>query len=401
MGSTSAVATAAPAAMRCEIDVTVTHEIEDVEAVWRTLSTQSIESPGQSYDFIRLWVRNRRLAPESQRYVVGKVDGQPVALLPLHRKRVQGVAVFTWFPGANVGCYAPVADYERLASLGAPGRAALWKAMTAALKGADLLYLRSIPVEAGGHTGLFDELGSTLAVETLYRAQFSSWEECDREQRSKSRRKHDRQQGDRLAVLGEVAFEEVAGEVARREAIDVMFRQRSARFHAQGIRDIFVYDKLIGFYQDAALPGSGIDVRVHALRLNGDIVAVRYNVVHGDRMFCLISSMSDDPHIQSGSPGKQCLLRVMQSVFDNGFAVFDMGSGFTDEKRHWCNVQMPLRQHYIGLNSRGAAIAHVHRGLQKARARAKANPTIKTALRTLRQLVDKLRGRQSAGSDQL
>ena len=56
------------------------------------------------------------------------------------------------------------------------------------------------------------------------------------------------------------------------------------------------------------------------LRLNGEIVAVRYNIVHGDRMFCLISSMSDDPAIQNGSPGKQCLLRVMQTVFDAGLS---------------------------------------------------------------------------------
>ncbi len=119
------------------------------------------------------------------------------------------------------------------------------------------------------------------------------------------------------------------------------------------------------------------------LKLNGDIVAVRYNVVLGDRMFCLISSMSDDPVIQGGS-GKQCLLRVMQTCSTDGFSVFDMGSGFTDEKRHWCiNEQLPLRQHYIGLSLRGAAIIEAHRTFQRLRAWAKANPSLKSALRTL------------------
>ena len=383
---------AAPMAARSEIAVEVADRIEAVEAVWRELTAGSIESPGQSYDFIRLWVADRNVPPSEQRYVVGRVDGVAVALLPLHRKRVHGLPVFTWFPGANAGCYAPIADYDRLAALGAEGRCRLWTAMTRALSGADVVYLRSIPVEVGGHAGLFDELGATLAVETLYRSQYASWEECDRLQRSKSRRKHDRQQGDRLAAMGEVGFEEVRNGAEAAEAIETMFTQRSARFKAMGIRDTFVCDRLIGFYHALAKAGSGVDVRLHVLRLDGAIVAVRYNIVHNDRMFCLISSMSDDPEIQNGSPGKQCLLRVMQTVFDEGIGTFDMGSGFTDEKRHWCNVQMPLRQHYIGLTPQGALIIKAHRMFQKARAAIKANPHLKAALRNMRQLFDRVTG---------
>lgn len=378
-----------PAALRGEISVRLSHRIEEVEAVWRSLS-DTIESPGQSYDFIRLWVQDRGLSRDEQHYVIGEVDGVPVALWPLHRKRVRGAPVFTWFPGANVGCYAPVADYARLAALGILGRAALWRAMASQLKGADVLFMRSVPAEVKGYHGLFDELGSTLPTEILYRAEFSSWEQCDSVQRSRSRRKHDRQQGDRLAALGDIGFEEVTDPALAQGAIDVMFQQRSARFRAQGIHDIFVADGLIAFYQAAKQPGSGLDVRLHVLRLNGEIVAVRYNIVHADRMFCLISSMSDDPAIQTGSPGKQCLLRVMQTVFDEGFSVFDMGSGYTDEKRHWCNVQIPIRHHYVGLNRRGLLVVGAHRGFQRLRARAKANPTLKAAARNLQQLSERL-----------
>ena len=388
-GSRSAMA---PAAVRGQISVDVADRIEDVEKVWRDLTSASIESPGQSYDFIRLWVADRQVKQADQRYVVGRIDGHPVALLPLHRKRVHGLPVFTWFPGANAGCYAPIADYDRLVAMSAEGRRQLWSAMTGKLSGADVVYLRSIPVEVDGHAGLFDELGSTLAVETLYRSQYSSWEECDRLQRSKSRRKHDRQQGDRLAAMGEVGFEEIRNGDDAVAAIDTMFTQRSARFRAMGIRDTFVHDRLIAFYHSMARAGSGVDVRLHVLRLNGDIVAVRYNIVHGDRMFCLISSMSDDPAIQGGSPGKQCLLRVMQTVFDQGIRVFDMGSGFTDEKRHWCNVQAPLRQHYIGLTPQGALIVQAHRRFQVARAAIKANPQLKSAIRSVRQLFDRVTG---------
>ena len=375
-----------------KIDVLVTSQIEDVEAAWRQMTARSIESPGQSYDFIRLWVADRKIAPADQRYVLGRIDGQPVALLPLHRKRVYGLPIFTWFPGANAGCYAPVADNDRLAALAPELRASLWAKMTGQLSGGDVVYLRSIPGDVAGHTGLFDELGTTLAVETLYRSEYSSWEDCDKLQRSKSRRKHDRQQGERLAAMGEVTFCDLRNGDETDSAIETMFRQRSARFKAMGIRDTFVHDRLIGFYHDAARLGSGVDVRLHVLRLNGDIVAVRYNIVHMDRMFCLISSMSDDPAIQGGSPGKQCLLRVMQSVFDEGIRTFDMGSGFTDEKRHWCNVQAPLRQHYIGLTFKGALIVQAHRWFQKTRAAIKANPQLKSWIRNVRHTFDRVTG---------
>ncbi|CAN7530515.1 GNAT family N-acetyltransferase [Devosia sp. LjRoot3] len=371
-----------------------THDIGEVEAVWRSLTADGVESPGQSFDFIRLWIADRGIAPKDQCFVVGEVDGEPVALLPLHRRRQMGITVYTWFPRSQVGCYAPISDYHKLALLGPEGRAQLWQTIIGQLNDADAVYLRAIPGEITGFGGLFDELGSPLEVDTLYRSEFSSWEDCDKLQRSRSRRKHDRQQGDRLAALGEIGFDLVTDPVAGKAAIDVMFRQRSARFHAQGIRDTFVCDNLIDFYHKAMQPGSGLDIRLHILRLNGEIVAVRYNVVHGNRMFCLISSMSDDPAIQAGSPGKQCLLRVMQTVFDSGFAMFDMGSGFTDEKRHWCNVQTPLRQHYIGLTVKGRLSVGFHQQFQKLRAQAKASPRVKSALRHFRQFTDKLFGRQ-------
>ncbi|WP_323016109.1 GNAT family N-acetyltransferase, partial [Devosia sp.] len=291
-------------------EITVTHCIEEVEAEWRQLSRSGVESPGQSYDFIRLWVADRSIAPEDQLYVLGRVAGEPVALLPLHRRRVWGCSVFTWFAGAHANCHAPIADPARLAALGSEGRAALWHDMLEPLKtGADAVYLRSIPAEIDGYGDLFDELGEHLAIETLYRSRYDSWDDCDGLQRSRSRRKHDRQQGERLAALGAVRFEQLRVGDDLETVIDTMFRQRSARFRAMGIRDLFVLDGLTGFYRAAASPGSGLDVRLHVLRLDEKIVAVRYNVVLGRRMFCLISSMSDDLAIQSGSPGKQCLLR--------------------------------------------------------------------------------------------
>lgn len=376
--------------------ITVTQHIGHVETAWRKLCAGRLASPGLSYDFIRLWVTYCGIPAHQQRFVLAERNGEPIALLPLHLKKLWDVRVLTWFPGAHVGCYTPIAELTKLSALGKQGRAQLWRSMLDRCKGADLVFLRSIPAQVEGQEDLFAELGQSIITDTLYRAEFSSWEICDREQRSRTRRKHDRQQSDRLSALGAVNFEEVLDPTAKQAAIEIMFRQRSERFRAQGIRDCFVVDGLTGFYHDVAKPGSGVDVRLHVLKLDGEIVAVRYNVVEGDRMFCLISSMTEDPALQSGSPGKQCLLRVMQTVFDQGIRGFDMGAGFSDEKRHWCNVQIPLRHHYIPLTPYGFVAAAGHGGLQRIRAWAKNNPRIKSAVRTWNQL----RGGTTPHSDQ-
>ncbi|MDB5506519.1 MAG: family N-acetyltransferase [Devosia sp.] len=373
-------------AFEARLSISLSNDIGEVEAAWRTLQSAGVESPGQSFDFIRLWIAAKKIQPKNRMFVVGRLDGEPIALLPLHRKNVRGIRLYTWFPGAHAGCYAPLIDIARFAALDSAQRCDLWTAMISRLGGADMLYVRSIPEIVDGRGDLFAEFGASLPVETLYRAEFASWDECNAVQRTKSRRKHDRQQGEKLEAMGQVSFAEVRNGCDAVTVLDTMFRQRAIRFLAMGVDDPFVAPGVRDFYNSTVTENSGVAVRLHVLRLDGEIVAVRYNIVEGRRMFCLISSMSVDPDIQQGSPGKQCLLKVMETLFDGELKSFDMGAGYTDEKRHWCNVQVPLRQHYIPLNTKGRIASSTHRAYQRTRAKLKANKSIKTALMNARSV---------------
>jgi len=374
------------------VAVRIEHDIEAAAPLWHRVEAGDIESPGQSLSFTRTWVAAQNIAREDQFYVVAELEGEPVALLPLWRRKARGVTLLTWFPGPHVGCNAPLVDIARLARLGSVERAALWSAMLETLSGADLIYLKSVPQLVVDGVDLFAELGRSIAAETLYRAQFSSWDEADKTQRSKSRRKHDRQQGDRLDALGAVSFDELRNGPEARAVLDLMFRQRAARFVEMGVPDPFAAPDIRAFYDATVAEGSGVDVRLHLLRLDGKIVAVRYNIAHGTRLFCLISSMSDDATIQTGSPGKQCLLRVMQTVFDAGYRTFDMGAGFTDEKRHWCNTQIPVRHHYVPLTALGSIAGEGHRTWQHLRQRIKQNERLKGWAKAVRMRLTRQPG---------
>ncbi|MEO8756367.1 MAG: GNAT family N-acetyltransferase [Devosia sp.] len=377
-------------------DITVSHRLADVEAIWRGLSAGAIESPAQSIDFIRLWIAALGVPEANQFFVVAHDDGVPVALMPLQRRWDKGARVLSWFPGSHVGCDAPIIDTARVAAMTPLKRRRLWIQMLRGVSGADVVYLKSVPQLIIDGVDLFNELGQWIDAETLYRAAFQNFEEADKTQRNKSRRKHDRQQGDKLEAMGAVSFEEIENGAPARAVLDIMFRQRAARFREMGVFDPFAVPAIRAFYDSTVGAASGLPVKLHVLKLNGEIVAVRYNVVHADRLFCLISSMSEDPALRPGSPGKQCLLRVMQTVFDAGSRVFDMGEGLTDEKRHWCNQQVTVRHHYVPITRRGALAASAHRRWQVTRAQVKSDPRLLAMAKSVRGVLARLKGRGAA-----
>lgn len=358
------------------LSVVLWRRIEEAEAVWRALAGKTVESPGQDFGFVKLWIKALGIPEEDCCFVAAFDDNAPLAFLPLHRRWQGGVRTLGWFPGSHVGCNAPLVDRQRLAEMAPEARRKLWQRMLRIVSGADLVVLRSVPrLELDG-VDLFAELGEMFEADTLHRASFVSFEEADRTQRNKSRRKHDRQQGDRLAALGPIEFDELDNGPQAEALLGTMFRQRAARFRHMGVADPFAAPKVRSFYDATVRAGSGVHVKLHVLRLKGEVVATRYNVIHGERMFCLISSMSEDERLRPGSPGKQCLLRVMQTVFAEGYRVFDMGEGLTDEKRHWCNVQIPVRNHYLPLTAVGRLSALGQRTGHGLKHRIKSDPRL-------------------------
>ncbi len=164
-----------------------------------------------------------------------------------------------------------------------------------------------------------------------------------------------------------------------------MFEQRAQRFKIMGIKNPFENKKHRQFYHEIAKENGLMKVILHVLRLNDEIIAIRYNIVHQKLMFCLISSMSTDKKVQIAAPGKQNLLRVMQTIFDAGINIYDMGAGLTDEKRHWCNSLTPLRHFYIPLSSFGFTVAHLHRMKKTIRYNVKASKKLSGFLKKLRK----------------
>ncbi len=374
----------------CEMgnSVVSTHEIGDVEEIWRRFERAGIVSPAQSLDFTKAWIARFNVAPQDQLYVTGQARGKTVALLPLKKVRRFGVDVLTWFSGAHVGSNAPLIERELFSQLSVLERINVWRQMQRGLFGADLVYLHSIA--AFDEDDAFAQLGSSLSEDNLYRAEFADWQACAASQHTRSRRKHDRQQGAKLGGMGKVEFFELSGgDEGVSEALEAMFAQKALRFKQWGVENPFSDPQVRGFYQDLMETGKELQGKLHVLKLDGEIIAVRYNLAHQKTMFSLISSMSSREELRPGSPGKQNVLRAMKSIFGAQYTVCDMGAGYSDEKRHWCNRTVALRTHYIPLSSRGEKLVRVHRAKTRVHKAIKDNAGVFSMLKSVRAFVSK------------
>ncbi|WP_196258753.1 GNAT family N-acetyltransferase [Pelagibacterium limicola] len=352
------------------ISVVVTERIEEVEAAWRQLEALGIDCPGQGLDFVRTWLDTFAVRKEDRVFVLAALNDRPVVLLPLYRKRWMGLSVATWLTGDHLGQQAPLVDKGAFAAMSDFDRHQVWNRLARVVLDTDLISLPNVPTDIARPTGLADLFHSMKGADRGYRARFESWEECDGAQRNKHRRKVDRQQAAKLAALGVPHFEVLKPGDPVDDVIETMFAQKAVRFGEMGIADPFAPPHVRAFYRDVFDRAGGV---LHVLRLDGEVIAVRYNLTAGGGLYCLISSMTTCAATQSGSPGKQCLLGVMQSAFDEGYAFVDLGRGENDEKRQWCNERVELGHYCHVLTPLGHIAWIVQRLGEHVRASVKGN----------------------------
>jgi CelD/BcsL family acetyltransferase involved in cellulose biosynthesis len=362
------------------LTISVTAEITEIEGAWRQLEAGGIESPGQAFEFIRTWVDTLVIPPQDRVFISVQAGTRPVLVMGLGQYRRFGARVLGWLPGLHVGCNGPLIDREYFARLDEVARTALWGRVLKALPPSDGLHLLAVPdalgISFGGH-------GLRGARETLYRAEFSSWQDCDTTQRNRKRRKRDRQQGAKLELLGKIEFG-----LARPDeyafVLKTMFAQKAARFADLGIDDPFADEKVRAFYLDIVTRQSELAAEIFVLRVNGEIAAVRYCLGQAGKLFALISSMSEDRTMQTGSPGKQSLYRIVQTVFDGGYRSYDLGVGAADEKRNWCNREIGVAHYFFPRTGLGWALMAAQRALDFAKQKVKTDPRLLALYKRLR-----------------
>jgi CelD/BcsL family acetyltransferase involved in cellulose biosynthesis len=354
---------------------TVTSNINEVEPTWRELERFGIVSPGQSFDFVRNWISALDLPTNEQFYVIAYVNKRPVALLPLHRTTKFFSSVLTFFVGTHVACNGALINPELMAELSQNQRKTFWREMLRALPPADVVYLPSLPTGEGTLFESFEGLGKKPVCDYVYRAAFDSWAEIDAKQRDRKRRKRDKQHRHKLDALGEVTLKRIEEKADARAILDEVFEQKARRFEQLGIDDPFADEQVRDFYRNSFDAKGDAKPVIYALYLNEKMVGARYCVQQGEKLFMLISSMSDDEEIMPGSPGHQCLLETFKVAYDrDGVGFVDIGVGESDEKRRWCNQLVPVCTKFLPRTPMGWSFFVLQTSIEKLKCAVKTSP---------------------------
>lgn len=141
------------------------------------------------------------------------------------------------------------------------------------------------------------------------------------------------QEARRLGRVGAPQFQ-MAGEQDLPELLGELLRLHALRWATRGEAGVLAHDAVQRFHREAA-PGllAGGVLRLHALRVDGRVVAALHVLQAGDRACYYLGGF--DPALARWSVSNLLLLRAMETAAAEGAAVFDFLRGVEPYKYRW------------------------------------------------------------------
>jgi CelD/BcsL family acetyltransferase involved in cellulose biosynthesis len=355
--------------------------MEDARADWCALFAAAPASPYQAFEFCAAWADSIGRAQAVQPLIVVARDsaGAPLALLPLSLRRFGPLALGAFLCGRQSNFNLPL--IRSGAAFGAEQmRAALERVSRAAPGGVDLFYLRNQPRRFDGadnplvlpsaqHSASF-AYGVTLPADVAaLDARFS-----------KGARKKLRKKENRLGSFGALRFEHRAEGSRALEIAQALLAQKaqrftSLRFDAAAMRDFL--EKL------CAAPNSGFEL--HALSLDGRVIAAYAGLVHDGRFSAMINSFVQDEEIAKSSPGDLLLHALLRHLVERGVIRFDLGAGEARYKNAVCDETIELYDVVAPTTTLGRLVAPAVSAVLHAKRRIKQTPWMSDLVTRLRR----------------
>ena len=349
-----------PAMDRQVARVEIFNTMAAAEPHWRALEhADSLATPYQRYDFLKLW----------QRHVGSETGITPFVVVGFNAGREP---LFLWpFGSRHIGS---MVSLEFLGGKHANFNMALWRRDVAAtieanelrkvlrqLAGrADLIKLTSQPLTWGGATNPFALLPNQRAANYGFSgALVPDFDALLRARTNAEARKKMRKKERTLASFGELRFERAIAADDVRRVLDAFFKQKSARMRSIGEPDAFAVPGVRRFIEAAATEsadGSEPLIELYALSVDDIIVATMGGIVGGGR-FCAMFNSIIQGRFAVESPGEQLILKLVRNCCDRGLDTFDLGIGEARYKNLLCSDAEPLFDSYLPLSPAGRLFA--------------------------------------------
>jgi CelD/BcsL family acetyltransferase involved in cellulose biosynthesis len=147
----------------------------------------------------------------------------------------------------------------------------------------------------------------------------------------------------RLERSGEVCFERVCTEAARREAFGHLLRLHESRWRPRGGSDAIPTAAEAGFHDEATrLFLEAGWLRLFLLRVRGVPAAAVYGFRYRDKVYFYQAGF--DPRFAAEGAGTVALALAIRSAIEEGAAEFDLLHGTETYKFHWARVTRGLER---------------------------------------------------------
>jgi CelD/BcsL family acetyltransferase involved in cellulose biosynthesis len=373
--------------------IDIVDAMEAIEHEWRALERDDLNSLHQGYDWCASWVKahGNPLA-----LVRGRSGDETGFILPVEIVRSRGARIAK-FIGAdhsniNTGLFSP--EFAEASRDMDPHRFS--DLLRAALGGrADLLLLQNIPLDWRGRDNPLAVLPMVQNQNHAYQLPLLDTLEATLKQvNAKHRRKKFRVQLKRLESLG--GFDYVAGGAPEEQhrLLDHFFKQKTERFKAMGLPDVFA-DPATRAFLHGAIDSRGADPRafgleMHAIRLrgesDGDIAAVSGISRKGDHVICQFSAI-DERVAPDVSPGEFLFWQMIAGLHGKGVSLFDFGLGDQGYKRSWAPVETEHYDVVLPITARGGVSGFAHRAITHCKAYVKSRRGLYRFAQRVRRLT--------------
>lgn len=374
--------------------VAIFDDISKAEAPWRALEqADSLTTPYQGYDFLRLWQVHAGAAAGVTPFIVVAYNaaGTPLFLWPLGCRRLGGLRAVEFLGGKHANFNMALWRRDAAARIGADAL----RAVLPHLAGhADLLMLTNQPLTWAGTTNPFALLPQQRSANFGFSGTLiPDFEALLRARTNSGTRKKMRKKERTLAGYGAVRFERASGVTEIRRVLDSFFKQKSARMRELGVPDVFDEPGVRRFIEAAATEdaeGNGTLIELYSLSVDDIIVATMGGIVGGGR-FCAMFNSIILGHYASESPGEQLLVNLVRHCCERGLNSFDLGIGESRYKSLFCEDAEPLFDSYLPLSPAGRMMALMLRMGGAVKRAIKQRPALWSLVCSLRRLRARLR----------
>lgn len=345
-------------------EVTVFTDMAAVEPHWRALEQSCVlATPYQHYDFLKLWQRHVGAVGGVSPFVVVGFNpyGTPLFLWPLGLRQVAGLRVVEFLGGKHANFNMALWRSDVASQLLASDLEAVLDRLGPE---ADLLKLTNQPLTWGGATNPFALLPHQRAANYAFSGELiPDFDALLRARTNAAARKKMRKKERTLATYGVVRFARARGMREIRHALDVFFKQKSARMRTQGLHDVFGDPNVRRFIEDAATttgPDGQPPIELYTLSVDDMTVATMGGIV-GRGRFCAMFNSIVNGRYAVESPGEQLIVQLVRQCCERGLDTFDLGIGSARYKNLFCSDAEPLFDSFLPLSTAGALPAVSYR----------------------------------------